>query len=155
MANENNLIPNSERSPSELREMRKNGGRKSGEVRRRKKSMRDAMNFMLSQPVMNTDIYNQTALMGVDPENIDNQNAIIASMIREAATGNVKAFSAICELIGENSGGRRAEIAREELKLKKAAEARRNGETEQIADDGFIEALNGTAAEDWAEDGES
>ncbi len=155
MANEKNLIPNSERTPSELREMRRNGGRKSGETRRRKKAMRDAMNLMLSQPVANNVIYNQTALMGVAPENIDNRNAIVAAMIKEAATGNVKAFSAICELIGENSNGERIEIAREELKLKKAAEARRNGETEEIADDGFIAALNGAAAEDWTEDEDS
>ncbi len=114
--------------------------------------MREAMNFMLSQPVANNEIYNQTALMGVAPENIDNQNAIIAAMIREAATGNVKAFSAICELIGENSNGKRVEIARKELKLKEAAEARRSGDEEEIADDGFINALDGTAAEDWSDE---
>ena len=34
-----NLIPNSERSPSELREMGRKGGIKSGEVRRRKRDM--------------------------------------------------------------------------------------------------------------------
>lgn len=152
MANEKNLIPFTERTESEVRELNAKGGRKSGESRRRKKSMREAMNFMLSQPVANNEIYNQTALMGVEPENINNQNAIIAAMIKEAATGNVKAFSAICDLIGENSNGKRVEIARKELKLKEAAEARRNGEAEEIADDGFINALNGTAAEDWAED---
>lgn len=155
VANEKNLIPIAERSPNEAREMGRKGGQKSGETRRRKKSMRDAMNLMLSQPVVNNEIYNQTALMGVAPENIDNQNAIVAAMIKEAAMGNVKAFSAICDLIGENGNGKRVEIAREELKLKKAAEARRNGETEEIADDGFIAALNGTAAEDWEEDEDS
>ena len=152
MANEKNLIPFTERTESEVRELNAKGGRKSGESRRRKKSMREAMNFMLSQPVVNNEIYNQTALMGVSPENIDNQNAIVAAMIKEAATGNVKAFAAICDLIGENSNGKRVEIARKELKLKEAAEARKNGEVEEIGDDGFINALNGTAAEDWAED---
>lgn len=34
-----NLIPNSERSPEELREMGRKGGIKSGEVRRRKRDM--------------------------------------------------------------------------------------------------------------------
>ena len=37
MANEKNLIPNSERSPSEVRENGKKGGQKSGEVRREKR----------------------------------------------------------------------------------------------------------------------
>lgn len=40
--NEGNLIPNSERSPSELREMGRKGGIKSGESRRRKRRQREA-----------------------------------------------------------------------------------------------------------------
>lgn len=40
--NDENLIPNSERSPSELREMGRKGGVKSGEVRRRNKRMRES-----------------------------------------------------------------------------------------------------------------
>lgn len=38
---DNNLIPNSERSPSELREMGRKGGIRSGEVRRRNKRIRE------------------------------------------------------------------------------------------------------------------
>ena len=40
MANDENLIPNSERTPNELREMTSKGGKKSGESRRRKRDMR-------------------------------------------------------------------------------------------------------------------
>lgn len=40
--NDENLIPNSERSPSELREMGRKGGIKSGESRRRKKRLRES-----------------------------------------------------------------------------------------------------------------
>lgn len=40
--NDNNLIPNSERSPSELREMGRKGGIRSGESRRRKKRLRES-----------------------------------------------------------------------------------------------------------------
>ena len=40
MANENNLVPNSERTPSELREMRKKGGINSGKARREKANLR-------------------------------------------------------------------------------------------------------------------
>lgn len=39
--NDGNLIPNSERSPSELREMGRKGGIKSGGVRRRNKRLRE------------------------------------------------------------------------------------------------------------------
>lgn len=40
--NEDNLIPNSERSPSELREMGRKGGIRSGEVRRQNKRLRES-----------------------------------------------------------------------------------------------------------------
>lgn len=43
---ESNLIPNSERSPSELREMGRKGGIKSGESRRRNKRIREAAKVM-------------------------------------------------------------------------------------------------------------
>lgn len=43
MANSENLIPNSQRTPDELREMRRNGGIKSGQVRREKKIFQQAI----------------------------------------------------------------------------------------------------------------
>ena len=43
MANEKNLIPNNKRSPSEVRENGKKGGKKSGEARRKKKQFKDCM----------------------------------------------------------------------------------------------------------------
>ena len=44
--NEDNLIPNSERSPNELREMGRKGGIRSGESRRRKKRMRESAELL-------------------------------------------------------------------------------------------------------------
>ena len=44
--NDENLIPNSERSPSELREMGRKGGIRSGESRRRKKRMRESAELL-------------------------------------------------------------------------------------------------------------
>lgn len=44
--NEDNLIPNSDRSPSELREMGRKGGIRSGESRRRKKRMRESAELL-------------------------------------------------------------------------------------------------------------
>ena len=41
-----NLIPNSERSPDELREMGRKGGIKSGESRRRKRDLEKAARMM-------------------------------------------------------------------------------------------------------------
>ena len=47
MANEKNLKKNSERTPSELREMTRKGGIKSGEARRNKKTMREALEMLM------------------------------------------------------------------------------------------------------------
>lgn len=44
--NKNNLIPNSERSPSELREMGRKGGIRSGEVRRQNKRIRENVELL-------------------------------------------------------------------------------------------------------------
>mgnify|MGYP001778269063 FL=1 len=41
-----NLIPNSERSPEELREMGRKGGIKSGESRRRNKRLRECATLL-------------------------------------------------------------------------------------------------------------
>ena len=48
-----NLIPNSERSPEELREMGRKGGIKSGEARRKKRDQEKTAQ-MLSQILMNS-----------------------------------------------------------------------------------------------------
>lgn len=43
MANDKNLILNSERTPIEIKEMTSNGGKRSGEVRREKKLFQQAV----------------------------------------------------------------------------------------------------------------
>lgn len=45
--NSQNLIPNNERSPEELREMGRKGGIKSGESRRRRRELQRAARFWL------------------------------------------------------------------------------------------------------------
>lgn len=45
--NNSNLIPNTERSPSELREMGRKGGIASGKARRRKRDLRKMMQMVV------------------------------------------------------------------------------------------------------------
>lgn len=45
--NEKNLIPNTERSPEELREMGRKGGIASGKSRRKKREMRKMMQMVV------------------------------------------------------------------------------------------------------------
>ena len=104
MANEQNLIPPSERSPKELREMARKGGKKSGEVRRKRKAMREQAELLLSLPLQDGEIKDKLKEMGVDADNIDNQMAMLISIYQTACagdTGSVSAFNSLRELVGE------------------------------------------------------
>ena len=84
--NEKNLIPNSERSPSEVRENGKKGGIASGEARRKRKTLKEELLLMLSDG--------------------DIQEKISLALINEAIKGNnagsvTKAFEVIRDTIGE------------------------------------------------------
>ena len=102
MPNERNLIP--VRSTEEARERGRNGGRASGEARRRKKSLREAAELYLSLPVSDKRAWNKLAKDGVDPEDVDNQMAIIAGLSIKAAKGDAKAAKVLFELVGDQSG---------------------------------------------------
>ena len=103
MPNEQNLIPMEQRSPEEAREMGRKGGRASGVSRRRKKSLREAAELYLSLPVADKRAWNKLARDGVEPEDVDNQMAIIAGLSIKAAKGDAKAAKVLFDLIGDQS----------------------------------------------------
>ena len=103
MPNEQNLIPMDKRSKSEARELGREGGRASGEARRRKKSLREAAELYLSLPVSDKRAWNKLAKDGVAPEDVDNQMAIIAGLSIKAAKGDAKAAKVLFDLIGDQS----------------------------------------------------
>lgn len=100
MPNEQNLIPMEQRSPEEAREMGRKGGRASGVSRRRKKSLREAADLYLSLPVSNRRARNKISAEGVDPDDIDNQMAMIIGLTQKAIKGDAKAAKIIVDLIG-------------------------------------------------------
>lgn len=126
MANEQNLIPNSERSPSELRQMCSNGGKASGVARRRKKSLKEAADLFLSLPVADRKEWNKISKQGVDPDDIDNQMAIIVGLTLKAAKGDSKAAKVLFDLLGEDANAQN-----------------------QTQDDGFVDALRSEATDVW------
>lgn len=85
MANEKNLIPNSKRTPSELREITKKGGKKSGEIRREKKLLKELLEEALLKKTETGNKY------------IDITNALI----KQAEEGNVKAYETIRDTLGQ------------------------------------------------------
>lgn len=86
MANEKNLKPVTLRSKNEAREIGKKGGIASGKARRMKKTFKELLKIALE---MSTKSGNTNA------------EEIVVSMIRKAQSGDVKAFEAIRDTIGE------------------------------------------------------
>ena len=103
MPNEKNLIPMDQRSKSEARELGRNGGIASGVSRRRKRSLKEAADLYLSLPVSDRRVWNKIARKGVDPEDIDNQMAMIIGLTMAATAGDAKAAKIIVDLLGEDA----------------------------------------------------
>ena len=100
MANEQNLIPLDKRSKSEQRAIQSEGGKASGAARRRKKSLREAANTYLSMEPTDTKVWNALSMAGIDPEDIDNQMALVVSQTQKAIAGDTKAAKLIADIIG-------------------------------------------------------
>lgn len=99
MANEQNLIPGNKRSQSEARENGRKGGQKSGEVRRKRKAMKEQMEILLSLPFKQTKQLNFMKELGIEENEIDNQMALIVAMYGKALKGDVQAFNIIREVV--------------------------------------------------------
>ena len=103
MPNEKNLIPMDRRSQSEARELGRNGGIASGVSRRRKRSLKEAADLYLSLPVSDRKMWNKISRRGVDPDDIDNQMAMIIGLTMAATAGDAKAAKVIVDLLGEDA----------------------------------------------------
>ena len=98
-----NLIPFSERSKEEARECGRAGGIASGIARRRKRSLREAADLYLSLPVSDKRKWNNLAARYVDPEDIDNQMAVVVGMVDAAAAGDARAARVVVDLLGDDN----------------------------------------------------
>lgn len=128
MANEKNLIPFGTRTESELREIASKGGKKSGETRRRKKSMKQVMDLLLTLPTNDTEDLNLLYEFGInfaalDEEqlsDINNMLVVNAALLKKAKTGDVKAIQELRRIIQDDVYvNHRIKLEKEELKLKR------------------------------------
>lgn len=103
MPGEDNLIPINERTTEEQREIQSAGGRASGAARRRKRALKEAADLYLSLPVSDRRKWNALARRGVDPEDIDNQMAMIAGLADAATDGDARAAAVLVKLLGEET----------------------------------------------------
>ena len=102
MANEQNLSGHGfdEITASEQREIASKGGKASGEARRRKRSLREAMQTMLALELSEKEI-NDLAKKGYDAET--QLDALTAAALMSAKRGNSQAFANVMRLLGEET----------------------------------------------------
>ena len=114
MPNEKNLMPiqevNSNRTREQHSEDSRKGGVASGVSRRRKRSLKEAADLYLSLPVSDRKMWNKISRRGVDPEDIDNQMAMIIGLTIAATAGDAKAAKVIVDLLGEDSHSEEAAV---------------------------------------------
>ena len=114
MPNEKNLMPiqevNSNRTREQHSEDSRKGGVASGVSRRRKRSLKEAADLYLSLPVSDRKMWNKISRRGVDPDDIDNQMAMIIGLTMAATAGNAKAAKVIVDLLGEDAHSEEAAV---------------------------------------------
>ena len=103
MSNEKNLIPFNERTESEQREIAQKGGIASGAARRRKRSMRQAADYYLSLPETDRRRVNAMLRDQIEPEDGDNQMAVIVGIAEQAKRGNPQAATVLLKMLGEET----------------------------------------------------
>lgn len=104
VSGEKNLIPFDQRTEAEQKAIRTAGGVASGAARRRKRSLREAADLYLSLPVSDRRRWNKIARKGVDPEDVDNQMAMIIGLTEAATQGDARAAKIIVDLLGDVAG---------------------------------------------------
>ena len=96
-----NLIKAEDLTSEQLRERARKGGLASVEAKRRKKTMREALELLMYK----TELPEQTKQMlkaeGVNEDDFNHQMVITRSLIAKAESGDVQAYNAICAMIGE------------------------------------------------------
>ena len=91
--NIDNLIPNSKRSPEELREMTRKGGIASGEARRAKRDMRERMKMMLEEKPKGKDYTYADRLT---------ESMLTIAANPKNGTAAVRAYETILHIIGQD-----------------------------------------------------
>ena len=101
----NNLIPQSERTKDEQREVARMGGIASGKARREKKAMKETLEALLSMPLkdgVSADVDTIKSLAEMKGKNITVQEAIMLAQIQKAMKGDTRA----AEYVRDTSGNK-------------------------------------------------
>lgn len=133
MAGTKNLVPQSQRTKAEQKEIATMGGIASGKARKEKKMLRDTLNDLLKMPLRDgvpDNLEKIASIAGLKGKNITMQETIMLAMLQKAAKGDVKAAEYIRDTIGQKPG--------------------MDMFADDFESDGFIEALK-EGAKSWQE----
>ena len=96
MANEQNLIPNKNRTPEELREITRKGGIASGKARREKRDRHKRIQELFALAVKDPKLKANLEKMGIDVTDADLETAADARvMVELLKKGDYKAWQAM------------------------------------------------------------
>lgn len=109
--------------------------------------MRDTMNRLLT---MKVEVEGLSDILMADGGESTYEEIITMAMIEKAMRGDVKAYLAIKDVLGQTS---KSDVDLEEQQLRMAATKANMGvDDEEQEDDGFLEALKGSVENDWADE---
>ena len=120
-----NLRPLNTRTKEEQREIQKAGGKASGAKRKEKSTVKSIIRAWAENPVVPKHLKKQAEAFGIDTD--EGRSLLALGMLQNAMKGNSKYLEKVLQMLGEDSP------------------------TAEIPADGFIEAIKGTAAEDWGD----
>lgn len=97
-----NLRTGSDLTENERKERIRKMNKASHEAKRRKKTMREALEMMMFHTELNEQTKQMLEAEGIkDAEDFNHQMVITRSLIAKAEAGDVQAYNAICSMIGE------------------------------------------------------
>lgn len=148
MANEQNLKP--VRTKKEARERGRNGGKASGEARRRKADFRKTLNMLLTVDIDHPEITPILDAMGIDSTL---ETAMLMAQVKDAMGGNTKAAYFVAQYAGQDDRPKEdIENKKADTELKKARKEAVSGdrETDEALDrlDKILEGLRDNAADE-------
>lgn len=141
MANYENLKGHGfhERTAREQREIAVMGGKKSGVVRRRKAALRDTMNRILT---MKVEVEGLSDVLLADGGESTYEEVITMAMIQQAMLGDVKAYKAIMQVVGQtNKSDADLEEQKSKVELNRAKKDNLTGENETDEALGKLDAI--------------
>ena len=96
-----NLLRPEDLTSEQLRERASKAGKASVVAKRRKKTMREALEFLMYKAELSEALKQRMRDEGIKDEDMNHQMAITRSLIAKAEAGDVQAYNAICAMIGE------------------------------------------------------